>query len=217
VLNFCANNYLGLAGHPAIVANVSHASRTHLHMSIEVKAMISETEHTKDQAAGYAIDGDEASAPYHSRGRHSTCIASAAVVHVGRNDRGSSAYRPGAGPSVPYRGPEPWILSLSAAERSLLERLRRGITISAAATEGYLSLRTANRRLADLRRRAGVATTRKLVMEYEALRFHLEHPSGVDLVTFVGSADASVIVFSSAAPTDGPTLEPSLPWHAGRQ
>ncbi|WP_246002681.1 hypothetical protein [Allorhizocola rhizosphaerae] len=55
-------------------------------------------------------------------------------------------------------------------EKALLERLASGSTISAAATAEFLSLRTANRRIADLRRRAGVSTTRELVGIYRTHR-----------------------------------------------
>ncbi|HZM84153.1 MAG TPA: hypothetical protein VFC19_51190 [Candidatus Limnocylindrales bacterium] len=55
-------------------------------------------------------------------------------------------------------------------EKALLERLASGSTISAAATAEFLSLRTANRRIAELRRRAGVSTTRELVGIYRSSR-----------------------------------------------
>jgi hypothetical protein len=55
-------------------------------------------------------------------------------------------------------------------EKALLERLATGATIAAAATAEFLSLRTANRRIAELRRRANVGTTRELVGLYKASR-----------------------------------------------
>lgn len=63
-----------------------------------------------------------------------------------------------------------WAKTLSPMEKALLERLAAGSTISAAATAEFLSLRTANRRIADLRRRAGVSTTRELVGLYRTHR-----------------------------------------------
>ncbi len=63
-----------------------------------------------------------------------------------------------------------WVRRLSPMEKALLERLASGSTISAAATAEFLSLRTANRRIADLRRRAGVSTTRELVGIYRSQR-----------------------------------------------
>jgi hypothetical protein len=66
--------------------------------------------------------------------------------------------------------PIDWIRRLSPMEKALLERLASGSTISAAATAEFLSLRTANRRIAELRRRAGVNTTRELVGIYRSSR-----------------------------------------------
>jgi hypothetical protein len=66
--------------------------------------------------------------------------------------------------------PIDWVRRLSSMEKALLERLAAGSTISAAATAEFLSLRTANRRIAELRRRAGVATTRELVGIYRSNR-----------------------------------------------
>jgi len=63
-----------------------------------------------------------------------------------------------------------WVRRLSPMDKALLERLAAGSTVSAAATAEFLSLRTANRRIAELRRRAGVTTTRALVGLYRARR-----------------------------------------------
>jgi DNA-binding NarL/FixJ family response regulator len=51
-------------------------------------------------------------------------------------------------------------------QRALLERLANGETIAAAAAAEYLSLRTANRRIAQARELLGVRTTREAVMAY---------------------------------------------------
>jgi DNA-binding NarL/FixJ family response regulator len=51
-------------------------------------------------------------------------------------------------------------------QRALLERLANGETIAAAAAAEFLSLRTANRRIADARQLLGVRTTREAVVVY---------------------------------------------------
>ncbi len=63
-----------------------------------------------------------------------------------------------------------WPAQLSQVEVALLERLCGGVTLAAAAAAEYLSLRTANRRLAALRERAGLPTTRALVASYRAAK-----------------------------------------------
>lgn len=59
---------------------------------------------------------------------------------------------------------------LAPEQEALLDRLARGETIAAAATAEYLSLRTANRRIAEARQALGVRTTREAVLEYLRLR-----------------------------------------------
>jgi DNA-binding NarL/FixJ family response regulator len=51
-------------------------------------------------------------------------------------------------------------------QRALLERLANGETIAAAAAAEFLSLRTANRRIAQAREALGVRTTREAVLAY---------------------------------------------------
>ncbi|MFY1631881.1 LuxR family transcriptional regulator [Solwaraspora sp. WMMB335] len=51
-------------------------------------------------------------------------------------------------------------------QRALLERLANGETIAAAAAAEFLSLRTANRRIAQARAVFGVRTTREAVLAY---------------------------------------------------
>jgi DNA-binding NarL/FixJ family response regulator len=51
-------------------------------------------------------------------------------------------------------------------QRALLERLANGETIAAAAAAEYLSLRTANRRIAQARQSLGVRTTREAVLAF---------------------------------------------------
>lgn len=51
-------------------------------------------------------------------------------------------------------------------QRALLDRLANGETIAAAAAAEYLSLRTANRRIAQAREVLGARTTREAVLLY---------------------------------------------------
>jgi DNA-binding NarL/FixJ family response regulator len=58
-------------------------------------------------------------------------------------------------------------------QRALLDRLAAGDTIAAAAAAEFLSLRTANRRIAEARALFGVRTTREAVLAY--LRQRSQH------------------------------------------
>jgi len=58
------------------------------------------------------------------------------------------------------------VAELVAEQRALLERLAAGDTIAAAAAAEFLSLRTANRRIAEARALFGVRTTREAVLAY---------------------------------------------------
>jgi DNA-binding NarL/FixJ family response regulator len=58
------------------------------------------------------------------------------------------------------------VLPLSPEQRALLDRLAGGETIAAAAAAEFLSLRTANRRIAQARAALGVRTTREAVLAY---------------------------------------------------
>ncbi len=57
-------------------------------------------------------------------------------------------------------------VDLVPEQRALLERLAAGDTIAAAAAAEFLSLRTANRRIAEARALFGVRTTREAVLAY---------------------------------------------------
>jgi DNA-binding NarL/FixJ family response regulator len=59
-------------------------------------------------------------------------------------------------------------LPLTAEQRSLLDRLAAGDSIAAAAAAEFLSLRTANRRIAAARDALGVRTTRQAVILWAA-------------------------------------------------
>jgi DNA-binding NarL/FixJ family response regulator len=61
---------------------------------------------------------------------------------------------------------EPALGTLLPEQRALLERLANGETIAAAAAAEFLSLRTANRRIAQAREALGVRTTREAVLAY---------------------------------------------------
>lgn len=68
-----------------------------------------------------------------------------------------------------------WLSQLTLVERGLLERLAAGMTLVAAAAAEFLSLRTANRRMAALRQRGGVKTTRELLELYREKLAGLHH------------------------------------------
>jgi DNA-binding NarL/FixJ family response regulator len=59
---------------------------------------------------------------------------------------------------------------LAPEQRALLERLANGETIAAAAAAEFLSLRTANRRIAEAREALGVRTTREAVLAFLRIR-----------------------------------------------
>jgi hypothetical protein len=61
---------------------------------------------------------------------------------------------------------EDWVSRLSTDQVALLERLADGQTIAAAAAAEWMSLRTANRRVAELRGLLGLASTREVVAAY---------------------------------------------------
>jgi hypothetical protein len=81
---------------------------------------------------------------------------STAPVNAAGNSAGNSG-APRDGEPAPVLLPE---------QRALLERLANGETIAAAAAAEYLSLRTANRRIAQAREALGVRTTREAVLAY---------------------------------------------------
>jgi len=58
------------------------------------------------------------------------------------------------------------VAELVPEQRALLDRLAAGDTIAAAAAAEFLSLRTANRRIAEARALFGVRTTREAVLAY---------------------------------------------------
>ncbi|SDY95761.1 hypothetical protein SAMN05444365_104311 [Micromonospora pattaloongensis] len=58
------------------------------------------------------------------------------------------------------------VARLVPEQRALLERLANGETIAAAAAAEFLSLRTANRRIAQARAMLGARTTREAVLAY---------------------------------------------------
>ena len=58
------------------------------------------------------------------------------------------------------------LANLLPEQRALLGRLANGETIATAAAAEYLSLRTANRRIAQARSQLGVRTTREAVLVF---------------------------------------------------
>ncbi|GAA3765040.1 hypothetical protein GCM10022225_58830 [Plantactinospora mayteni] len=67
---------------------------------------------------------------------------------------------------APESDTESVLSRLIPEQRALLERLADGETIAAAAAAEFLSLRTANRRIAQAREALGVRTTREAVLAY---------------------------------------------------
>jgi DNA-binding CsgD family transcriptional regulator len=72
-------------------------------------------------------------------------------------------------PPVPEPAPAEPAVVLTAEQRDLLELLAEGHSIAEAARLRYLSLRTANRRVAQARAALGVPTTREAVLAYVRL------------------------------------------------
>jgi hypothetical protein len=60
--------------------------------------------------------------------------------------------------------------TLAPEQQALLDRLAKGETIAAAAQAEFLSLRTANRRIAEAREALGVRSTREAVLAYLRMR-----------------------------------------------
>jgi DNA-binding NarL/FixJ family response regulator len=64
----------------------------------------------------------------------------------------------------------PPAIPLSQEQCELLDLLAAGASIAAAAASRYISLRTANRRIADARKALGAASTSEAVVAYSKLR-----------------------------------------------
>ncbi|MEU4238381.1 LuxR family transcriptional regulator [Actinoplanes sp. NPDC026619] len=79
------------------------------------------------------------------------------LSRLGQVRQGAAPESDGAGNAVADLVPE---------QRALLDRLAAGDTIAAAAAAEFLSLRTANRRIAEARALFGVRTTREAVLAY---------------------------------------------------
>ncbi|MFK3979901.1 LuxR family transcriptional regulator [Micromonospora sp. NPDC050397] len=88
-------------------------------------------------------------------------VGRALVADLGR--LGPVHRDPGTGPDPSGATAAP---QLVPEQRALLERLANGETIAAAAAAEFLSLRTANRRIAQAREALGVRTTREAVLAY---------------------------------------------------
>jgi hypothetical protein len=67
-------------------------------------------------------------------------------------------------------GADDWVGRLAHDQVALLERLAGGQTIAAAAAAEWMSLRTANRRVAELRAMLGLSSTREVVAAYVKTR-----------------------------------------------
>jgi DNA-binding NarL/FixJ family response regulator len=80
------------------------------------------------------------------------------------------AATPGTSGLAPRQPTDSESSPLTAEQRDLLDLLADGRSIAQAARLRYLSLRTANRRVAEARAALGVSTTREAVLAYVRLR-----------------------------------------------
>ncbi|GAA3395850.1 LuxR family transcriptional regulator [Cryptosporangium minutisporangium] len=94
----------------------------------------------------------------------------ARIGPVRRAPRTSDTNGPAAARTEPDAGGSGDGLPLTDEQRALLDRLAAGDSIAAAAAAEFLSLRTANRRIAAAREALGVRTTRQAVIEYVRAR-----------------------------------------------
>lgn len=85
-------------------------------------------------------------------------VADLSRIGTVRTDPGAAEPEPSGSAA---EGPE-----LTVEQRALLDRLAEGESIAAAAEAEFLSLRTANRRIAAARAALGARTTREAVVEY---------------------------------------------------
>ena len=81
------------------------------------------------------------------------------------NRLGTVQFGPGGPAPAPATSGDA-VAELVPEQRALLDRLAAGDTIAAAAAAEFLSLRTANRRIAEARALFGVRTTREAVLAY---------------------------------------------------
>jgi DNA-binding NarL/FixJ family response regulator len=93
-----------------------------------------------------------------------TELGRALLADLGRLGQVSTDAEPATGAGA-GDGPQ-----LAPEQRALLDRLAAGETIAAAAAAEFLSLRTANRRIAEARDLLGVRTTREAVLAYRRHR-----------------------------------------------
>ncbi|MEV8503765.1 LuxR family transcriptional regulator [Actinoplanes sp. NPDC051475] len=96
------------------------------------------------------------------------CDADSAMGHALIDDLsrlGTVQLGPGSQNSTPVEAGDA-VAELVPEQRALLDRLAAGDTIAAAAAAEFLSLRTANRRIAEARALFGVRTTREAVLAY---------------------------------------------------
>jgi hypothetical protein len=93
------------------------------------------------------------------------CVDRTTLVNEGGYmTSGDNATPRGAGAGVDL------LAALVPEQRALLERLAEGETIAAAAAAEFMSLRTANRRMAEVRELFGAATSREALSTYRTLR-----------------------------------------------
>jgi len=87
-------------------------------------------------------------------------------VHRGEHHADVEATVPVVGLPARINGDHQAAASLLPEQRALLSRLANGETIATAAAAEFLSLRTANRRIAQARTQLGVRTTREAVLVF---------------------------------------------------
>jgi len=126
------------------------AARAALLCAVRGAGLIAIVDRTQPWAAGFLADVARLAPPAPAR----------SPGHAAGRPAGSTADRAAAA------GPSP----LTAEQRDLLDLLADGHSIARAARMRYLSLRTANRRVAEARVVLGVATTREAVQAYIRLR-----------------------------------------------
>jgi hypothetical protein len=88
------------------------------------------------------------------------------LSRLGAVQLGAAAPPAPLAPVVAEAGEPVLVVPLVPEQRALLDRLAAGDTIAAAAAAEFLSLRTANRRIAEARALFGVRTTREAVLAY---------------------------------------------------
>lgn len=137
------------------------AAQAALLCAVRGAGLIAVVDRTQPWAAGFLADVARLAPPAPARSPGQAPPAPA-------RSPGQAADRPAG--SAADRATAPGPSPLTAEQRDLLDLLADGHSIARAARMRYLSLRTANRRVAEARVVLGVATTREAVLAYLRLR-----------------------------------------------